>query len=360
MEMTSNDKTERWYQALLEKDENYEGVFFVGVKSTGIFCRPGCPARKPKRSNTSFFQTTKEAMAHGFRPCKRCHPLKNRGETPPWIESLIREVECNPDHRITDAELERRNLSPLRLRRWFKQNRGMTFHAFQRSLALQNAQQNLLNGARISSVAYNHGYNSLSGFTDAYKRSTGNSPSTSKPCIYTHQLSTPLGPMIAGMYDHRLVMLEFKSDQRVERQLQRIGKELKTASIEGPGHLFQDVREQIAMYFQGQLSSFDLPIQMVGSTFQKKVWNALLEIPAATTQSYEDIARHINHARAVRAVGTANGANALAIVIPCHRVIGKSGKLTGYAGGLARKEWLLKHEEESFGSVKNLLKMDNS
>ncbi len=358
--MISIDTADRWYQALLEKDENYEGVFFVGVKSTGIFCRPGCPARKPKRSNTSFFQTAKEAMAHGFRPCKRCHPLTNRSETPPWINSLIREVEGNPDQRITDAELERRNLSPLKLRRWFKQNRGMTFHAFQRSLALQNAQQNLLKGAKISSVAYNHGYNSLSGFTDAYKRSTGTSPSSSKPCIYTHQLSTPLGPMIAGMYDQKLVMLEFKSDQRVEKQMLRIGNQLKAASIEGPGHLFQDVREQLDLYFQGLSNSFDLPLLMVGSAFQQKVWNALLEIPAGTTQSYEEIARHIKHTRAVRAVGTANGANALAIVIPCHRVIGKNGKLTGYAGGLARKEWLLKHEEKAFRSVKNLLKVDKS
>ncbi len=346
--MTGIDKTDRWYQALLEKDENYEGVFFAGVKSTGIFCRPGCPARKPKRSNTIFFETAKEAMLHGFRPCKRCHPLTNRNATPAWIESLVNEVEANPDHRITDAELEQRNVSPLKLRRWFKQNRGMTFHAFQRSLALQNAHQNLLKGEKISRVAYNHGYNSLSGFTDAYKRSTGNSPSESKPCIYTHQLSTPLGPMVAGMYDQKLVMLEFKSDQRVKWQLLRIGKKLQAASIEGPGHLFQDVQEQIDQYFQGLSTSFDIPLLMVGSTFQQKVWNALLGIPAGATRSYEDIAHHIDHARAVRAVGTANGTNALAIVVPCHRVIGKNGQLTGYAGGLARKEWLLKHEEKAF------------
>lgn len=131
------------YNALFRKDASFEGVFWVGVKTTGIFCRPTCTARKPKKENVVFFKTCNDALRHGFRPCKICLPLEKPGETPPWIKALLKEISKNPLHKFKDQDLRVRKIEPSKLRRWFKKNHGITFQAYQRMLRINDAFQQL-------------------------------------------------------------------------------------------------------------------------------------------------------------------------------------------------------------------------
>jgi len=171
---------DRMYRAAAERDTRFEGIFVMGVRTTGIFCRPGCTARTPKRENVEFFATTQDALAHGYRPCKVCRPMEAAGAVPSWIHKLLTEVQADPSRRRMDQDLRERRLEPARVRRWFKKHHGMTFHAYGRMLRLNEAFGRIRRGDSIAPAAFGAGYDLLSGVTDAVKQATGKTPSAGR------------------------------------------------------------------------------------------------------------------------------------------------------------------------------------
>jgi AraC family transcriptional regulator of adaptative response/methylated-DNA-[protein]-cysteine methyltransferase len=336
------------YQALLNKDSSYEGIFFVAVRTTGIFCRPTCTARKPKRENVEYFESTRDALLHGYRPCKICRPLGAKGEVPGWLRPLLQEIEQNPAIRLKDADLRDRGLEPNRVRRWFKANHGMTFQTYLRTLRISEAFGRIKYGDKVVDAAYDSGYESLSGFTDMFKQLTRISPVKSKDqqLIKVTRILTPLGPMLAGATERGVCLLEFIDRRAIETQLIRLSKLLGAGYLVGTSKYFDSLNKQLEEYFEGKRKEFSVPLEIPGTEFQRKVWQVLQGIPYGKTRSYQRQAEILGNPKAVRAVARANGENRLGIIVPCHRVIGKNGELVGYGGGLWRKKFLLNLEIE--------------
>jgi AraC family transcriptional regulator of adaptative response/methylated-DNA-[protein]-cysteine methyltransferase len=223
----------------------------------------------------------------------------------------------------------------------------MTFHAYQRGMRLGKALGRLREGAPVTHAAFESGYDSLSGFNDAFRQLVGASPAASRdaePVLLT-RLLTPLGPMIAGATEAGLCLLEFSDRRMLELQLRRAGKLFRGPLAPGRNAVLDRIDDELGRYFEGELNAFTVPLVTPGSEFQVMVWRALQTIPYGETRSYADQARTVGRPAAVRAVARANGDNRIAIVIPCHRVIGADGQLTGYGGGLWRKRWLLDLEQ---------------
>jgi AraC family transcriptional regulator of adaptative response/methylated-DNA-[protein]-cysteine methyltransferase len=332
--------------AFLTGDASFDGVFWTAVLTTGIFCRPTCSARKPRPENVEFYGSTRGALEAGFRPCLRCRPLEPRGTPPDWLHDLVQELESDPSRRWTDRDLEELGLSPERVRRWFQSHHGITFHAYSRARRLGEALGRIRQGEEVSRAAYAQGYDSLSGFQEAFRKLLGAPPTEllDARTVRVTRILTPLGPMLVGATDESLCLLEFIDRRMLETQLKRLRDRLGAVLIPGSNPATRTMEEELAAYFARDLSEFSLPLETPGTEFQRTVWEALRDIPYGTTASYGDVARNIGRPTAVRAVARANGDNRIAIVIPCHRVIGSDGTLTGYGGGLWRKRRLLELE----------------
>ncbi|GAA0542686.1 bifunctional transcriptional activator/DNA repair enzyme AdaA [Chitinophaga japonensis] len=339
--------TDVMYQAILNKDTSFEGVFFTAVKTTGIFCRPSCRARKPKKENVEFFSTVREAITKGYRPCRVCNPMENLHETPPQIKQLMDDLNNDPSLKIRDRDLRQRKLEPNGVRRWFLKHYGLTFHAYQRMLRINTAFKRIQEGQTVTDAAFNMGYDSLSGFGDSFRTVFGFSPSDSKTkrIIDLRRLETSLGTMYACAVQEGICLLEFTDRRMLETEFRDLGKKFNANIVQGHNPHFALLEEQLREYFEGSRKAFTVPLCTPGSEFQLKVWSALREIPYGETRSYKQQAEHIGSPEAVRAVAQANGMNKIAIIIPCHRVIGGSGELTGYGGGIWRKKKLLDMEK---------------
>jgi len=337
------------YEALLKKDSEFEGIFFAGIKTTGIFCRPTCTARKPKKENVEYFPSIKTALHNGYRPCKVCHPLNLNGEFPNWINNLLNEIDQNQNIKLRDYDLRTKGIDPARIRRWFKKHYGMTFQSYLRLLRINSAFGRIKHGEKVVESAYELGYESLSGFTESFKKSTGFSPSKSKQnnIISVTRILTPLGPMLAGATEEGICLLEFVDRRMLETQIKRLKKYLNAEFVPGTNKYFDVLANQLREYFNNKRNHFDVPLQLPGTEFQVKVWKELMKIPFGSTRSYKEQAIALNNPKAVRAVARANGDNRIAIIIPCHRVIGNDGKLVGYGGGIWRKQYLLNLEKRN-------------
>ena len=333
-------------RASTRRDASFDGIFYVAVRTTGIFCRPSCPAKTPLARNKEYFATPREALFAGYRPCLRCKPLQAGGEHPREIRALLGRIDAEPSTRLKDGDLRRMGLSPSRLRRYFLSRFGMTFHAYARSRRLGEAFQRIKRGAPLEDVILGHGYESHSGFRDAFKHLFGKPPGRAGAleCIATGWVETPLGPMVAASTREGVCLLEFTDRRMIEAQLTTLRKRVGLPIVAGGSAHLDKLRRELAAYFEGKLTRFTVPLHAPGTPFQEKVWAELLRIPFGQTRSYEDIARRIGSPQACRAVGTANGMNRIAIVIPCHRVVNTGGALGGYGGGLWRKHWLLELE----------------
>ncbi|MEM9301310.1 MAG: methylated-DNA--[protein]-cysteine S-methyltransferase [Pseudomonadota bacterium] len=338
--------------AFLEGDAAFDGVFVTGVRTTGIFCRPSCTARKPLPKNVEFFPSHSAALHSGYRPCKRCRPMDPPAGTPDWIRALMRDVEADPQRRWRDTDLRARDLAPERVRRWFRANHGMTFHAYARGIRLGQALGKIGRGdSSVTHAAMDAGFDSLSGFADAARRATGASPRAAgaDDIIHFQRIDTPLGPMIAGAVDAGLCLLEFADRRALETQLDVLARRLGRPLVPGGHPWLAQIETELGEYFADDRRRFDVPLVIEGTPFQEEVWRALLTIDYGETRSYAEMAAQVGRPNAVRALGTANGANRLAIVIPCHRVIGANGALSGYGGGVWRKQRLLDLERGGFG-----------
>lgn len=345
MELTEN----MMYEAIINKDSSFEGLFYTAVKTTGIFCRPTCTAKKPKRENVEFFLTSKEAILKGYRPCKVCFPLEKYNETPAGIKEILQHLSNDPSVKFKDYDLRVRGLEPAKVRRWFLKNHGITFQSFQRMHRINSAFKKIREGEPVLSAAIDSGYESLSGFNDTFKSVFGVSPSHSKTAnvIDLKRIETPIGTMYACAVKDGICMLEFTDRKMLETELKYLSKVFNATILQGDNPHFDLLEKELSRYFDGQLKEFTVPLVTPGSAFQQMVWKELQTIPYGTVRSYSQQAHSLNKPLAVRAVANANGMNKISILIPCHRVISSDGQLTGYGGGIWRKKWLLDLEQKN-------------
>jgi len=347
--MISAKLKQKYYEALLRKDNEYEGIFYVGVTTTGVFCRPTCPARKPKFEHCEFFETAQQALLASFRPCKRCQPLSHPNYASSLVQTLVKAVENNPEKRWKDKDFQELSVDAKTARRQFQKRFGMTFVEYARARRMGLAMKEIRAGKMVIDAQLSSGYESSSGFRDAFTRIMGAAPSLVEQTkiLKASWLDTPLGPMIAISDEKALYLLEFVDRRGLEREVERLRQKTKSAIIPGHTQAIHSIEEELKLYFEGALKAFNTPLFLIGSAFQKQVWEELKKIPSGTTCSYSDLAKAIGKPSAFRAVARANGANQFALIIPCHRVINANGELGGYGGGLTRKAWLINHEKRN-------------
>lgn len=336
------------YQALLDRDPSYDGRAFVGVTSTGIFCRLTCPARKPKRENCLFFDSVGECFSAGFRPCKRCHPMKPAAEADPVIAQCLAAFAARPDHRWGEQDIVQMGFDLSTVRRAFQRHFGMTFLEMARQDRLRRGFETLAAGDRVIDAQIDAGYESPSAFRDAFARLLGVVPAEMPrdSLLCADWITTPLGSMIVVADRSAVHLLEFVDRKALPTELTKLRKAARGAIGVGRFETHDKVDAWLSAYFERAQILPDLPLVLHGTDFTKSVWRALQAIPRGKTVSYSVLANQLGRPSAVRAVARANGANQIALVIPCHRVIGADGALTGYGGGLWRKQALIELERD--------------
>jgi AraC family transcriptional regulator of adaptative response/methylated-DNA-[protein]-cysteine methyltransferase len=344
------------YRALVRRDPAFDGIFYVGVKTTRIFCRSVCHARTPKRENVEFYARPHDALYAGYRPCLRCRPLDVRSKPPPVVAQLLSAVEAEPGGRLRESDLVRMGIDPSTARRAFQRYCGMSFHAYHRARRMGLALTGVRQGKNMLDLQLDQGFESSSGFRDAFAKVFGTAPSQARAvdCLYAKWFETPLGPMLALADDAGLHLLEFVDRRGLQSELEILRRRFSQYVVPGEHRHLDAIGGELEAYFSGKSLGFSTPLQLSGSAFQRGVWEALRQIPPGETRSYAHIAAIVGRQSAVRAVGRANGDNKLAIIIPCHRVIGADGTLTGYGGGLWRKAWLLEHERNHASTMGQL------
>lgn len=337
------------YDRFFTQPETAQGQLWVGVTSTGIFCRPGCPARRPKPENCRWFGTVSDCLDAGFRPCKRCRPTEPAGADP-LVSRLSRALENDPTRRWREVDLTALGYDLSTVRRAFRRTLGVTFLDYARTRRLQAGMRELGRGARVIDAQLEAGFDSASGFRAAFARLLGLPPealATARDALLKADwIDTELGPMIAVANERSLHLLEFADRPALPRELQRLHKATKGRIGLGRSAPMEQASAELRAYLAGEDATFHTPLSYHGTPFTQSVWDALRKIPAGQTISYSALATRIGRPQATRAVARANGANQIAILIPCHRVIGADGSLTGYGGGLWRKDRLIALERQ--------------
>jgi len=322
-------------------------LHLIANTRTGIFCQPGCDEGSRQDGDLREFDGARDALAAGFRPCKRCKPLSAGLADPDWLQALMADIAADPGRRWLDQDLEAGGLDPAAVRHWFLANHGLTFHAYVRLRRLGLVLRQIQQGTPVNQAVTAQAFESESAFREAFAQVFRGPPSAvdRESSIWIGRVATPLGSMIMGVHDSGLCLLEFAERALLEERLSLLRQWMGRVFLPGEHPLMQQVRKQLGGYFEGNLRQFSLPLQAPGTAFQEAAWDALRQIPYGVMRSYADIAAVIGHPDAGRAVGGAVGDNRIAIVIPCHRVIASDGELTGYRGGLWRKEYLLALEQ---------------
>ena len=334
------------YQALLDRNADYDGQAYVGVSTTGVSCRLTCPARKPKPENCTFYTSVGACSEAGFRPCKRCHPLAPIASADPAIAALLSALDERPAYRWSEADIARMGFDLSTIRRSFKRQFGMTFLELARQRRLREGFSTLSDGGKVIEAQIDAGFNSASAFRASFAQLLGRAPGTldDTPMLFADWVQTPLGDMISVSSASQLHLLEFVDRKALRTELAKLDRLAKGKIGIGQTEPGQQIKLELDAFFDGRSATFTTPLAYHGSPFTQSVWDQLRQIPAGVTRSYSDIAARIGRPSAVRAVARANGANQIAIVVPCHRVIGADGSLTGYGGGLWRKQKLIEIE----------------
>ena len=334
---------DRLYAALLARDPAYEGVALVGVTTTGIYCRLTCPARKPLARNCRWFHSAQAATQAGFRACLRCKPQGTQADAHPVIRDLMAALAEHPDRRWSEGGVAARGHDPSTVRRLFRQHFGESFLQMARAARLRQGITTLNKGGRMIDAQLDSGFDSASGFRRAFAQLFGHPPHqmASDADLRAEWIETPLGGMIAIADTQALHLLEFVDRKALPAGLRKLSALAKGRIGLGRTPVTDLAETALSAFFAGQEGRLDVPLRLAGTPFQQRVWQELRNIPAGQTRSYAQLAAAIGQPTAVRAVAGANGANRLALVVPCHRVIGADGTLTGYAGGLWRKEKLI-------------------
>jgi len=336
------------YAALLARDPAYDGHAFVCVTTTGVFCRLSCPARKPRFENTRFFGSIPACLDSGFRPCLRCQPLDRARGREPLVAELMSRLDEDPGRDWSTDDLEAMALDPSTVRRAFKRHFGMTFLDLARLRRTGRGLERLAEGNTVIEAQIESGFESGSGFRDAVTRLIGETPAALKgrALLKADWIETPLGTMLAVADRHALHLLEFFDRKALPTELGRLRAATRSSIAFGRLPPIDFVEAELQAYFEGRLARFSTPLSLHGSSFTRETWAALQAIPPGATRSYAQIAAALGRPAATRAVARANGSNQIAIIVPCHRVVGSDGALTGYGGGLWRKQWLIQHERK--------------
>lgn len=344
--MSALPNADTLYAALVARDASYEGRAYVGVRTTGIFCRLTCPARKPLATNCEWFASAADAAAAGFRPCRRCYPVGATAEGDPIIRDLTARLNADPEYRWSETDLIRLGYDPSTVRRAFKRHFGESFLTMARAARLRSGLTSLQKGSQMIDAQLDAGFDSASGFRTAFTRLFGHPPHDMRgpSDLRADWIETPLGGMIAIADDESLHLLEFVERKALPEGLRKLSAMTGGRIGLGRTAVHDRTETQLQHYFAGQAAMLDVPVALHGTDFQQQVWRALQTIPAGETRSYAELAAQIGRPTATRAVARANATNRLALVVPCHRVIGADGTLTGYAGGLWRKEKLIQIE----------------
>ncbi len=341
---------ETFWQAVLNRDPSFDGKIFYGVHSTKIYCRPTCPSRRPNRSQVSFYRSPQAAEADNFRPCKRCHPQAAiaPNSTTDKVIAACRYVEAQSDHIPTLAELsDRVEMSLSYLQRVFKKITGVTPFEYANAHRIQHLKQHLHQGESVTHALYEVGYGSSSRLYETSLENLGMTPASYKQHGKGEEIryaivDSPLDFLLIAATDRGLCSVQLgDSIADLETQLRH---EFRHASIRQTDEL-QDWMQAIVNYLSGNLPLPDLPCDVRATAFQVQVWEALKKIPIGTTVHYSDIAATIGQPTSVRAVARACATNPIALLVPCHRVIPKSGGLGGYRWGVSRKQRLLDLEK---------------
>lgn len=334
------------FAALIARDPSYEGFAYVGVKTTGIFCRLTCPARKPKRTNVVFFACRDTAQEAGFRPCLRCKPLDIKPPASAALHTLRERIKSEPDRRWSAGDLKALGYDPSTVRRAFQREYGVTFAHYARSQRLGHALGTLQQGGSVMDAQLDAGYESGSGFREAISRLIGDAPirMVAHQILTAQWLDTPIGAMLAVVDDAGVHLLEFAERKALPNEIKRLRERVGPIRF-GHHPMLDRLAAEVEQYFSGQLTTFTVPVVQKGTAFEVNVWNDLQQIPVGQTRSYGALAHAMDRPNAARAVARANGANQVAILVPCHRVIGADGSMTGYGGKIWRKQWLLNHEQ---------------
>ncbi|GJH22966.1 bifunctional DNA-binding transcriptional regulator/O6-methylguanine-DNA methyltransferase Ada [Caballeronia sp. EK] len=336
----------RW-QAVVERDERADGAFFFAVRTTGVFCRPSCASRAPRRENVEFFPTTDAAEAAGYRACKRCQPTSLPRELA-IVERACKVLDADPQQRVTLAQLsDAVHVSPFHLQRLFSRIVGISprqYQAAQRAGVLRDALQR---GRDVTRATHDAGFGSPSRMYEAVPTELGMTPSAYKRkgaglTVRYATATTPLGTVLVAATDKGVCKIAFGDDANTLAE--QLAADFAQAERVEDAAKMEPFIAQIRAYLQGTRERFDLPLDIGATAFQRRVWDALRSIPYGQTRSYSDIAESLGSPRAVRAVANACGSNPVALAIPCHRVIGKDGAISGYRWGKPRKEALLETE----------------
>ena len=331
------------WAAFMRRDRRWDGRVIGAVKTTGIYCKPSCPAKRPKREHVEFFATGDEARVAGYRACLRCKP-DEVGRDREAVASAVRLIEQAEEAPTLDQLASAVGYAPHHFQRIFKRDLGVSPAEYARGLRTRRAEAALKDNGRITDAVYDAGYSGPSGFYSDAKERLGMTPSAwrdggrGETIRWTH-FDSPLGEMFIAATSKGICRLTFDDS---EASLKRLFP--NAAIVRDDGGLRELVEGALAAIEQ-PLAAPELPIDVAGTAFQEAVWRELRRIPAGETRSYAEIAAAIGHPKAVRAVGTANGDNHVCVLIPCHRVIRSDGSLGGYGGGIERKKKLLAAEK---------------
>ena len=342
--VTRLDPDTAW-AAFMRRDRSWDGRIIGAVKSTGIYCKPSCPARRPLRENVVFYASGEEARAAGFRPCLRCKPdeVGRDREAIAAAVKLIEQAEEAPNLAELAAAV---GYAPHHFQRLFKRDLGVSPAEYARGLRSKRTEMALKANGRVTDAVYDAGYQSPSGFYSDARERLGMTPSAWRnggrgETIRWTTFDSPLGQMLIAATSKGICRLTFDDS---EASLERLFPNAEIIKDDGGlKSLVQGALEAI----ERPLAMPDLPLDVAGTAFQEAVWRELRKIPAGETRSYAEIAAAIGAPRAVRAVGSANGDNHVCVLIPCHRVIRSDGSLGGYGGGIERKKKLLASEGHS-------------
>lgn len=340
----------RW-QAIVDRNRTAEGHFWLGVRSTGIFCRPGCPARTPLRKNVVFFDSLREALRSGLRPCKRCRPLGtslDEDRTRAITSACVAMMETHPSPTIPELAAEQ-GMSASHFQKLFTETVGVSPAQFGRSLRAERIQQQLPLAESVTRAAGDAGFTSSAQFYDEAPYALGMTPGKFRDkgqgeSIRYAITESWLGLMLVAATERGICRIQFGDDADSMRD--NFLTDFANASILAPDVEFEELVRRTAGSIGSDAAS-RLPLDVRGTAFQANVWNALRRIPLGKTVSYGELAREIGQPTASRAVASACGSNNIAVLIPCHRVIGKDGSLTGYRWGVERKKALLEKERSS-------------
>lgn len=352
---------EALWRAVQMRDRGADGAFVYAVRSTGIYCRPSCPSRKPRREQVIFFPLPEAAEQQGFRACQRCRPRAGRLRDPriKAVARVCREIEdrihtetgSDEESRLTLAALSARaSMSPHQLERAFRSVMGITPRQYADAQRMRRVKSRLRKGDDVTTALYDAGFGSSSRLYERAPSQLGMTPATYRQggagmhIRYTI-VNSPLGRLLVGATDRGISALYLgESDARLEAALQ---KEYSRADIRRDRNGLEGWVGRILAHLRGQEPHLDLPTDVQATAFQRRVWEELRRIPYGTTRTYREVARAIGHPTAVRAVARACATNPVSVVVPCHRVVREDGNLAGYRWGLERKRALLERESSA-------------